>query len=135
MEAVHTKEGWWFNDRLSSLFASNLKTEVMDSFVAEFNKQDFLYRGVLAKTILLARKDLSIEQLSEDGISFLLSDLSTRTSSDPVRGHLLGNIATETFVVERLLPLLPTAEEPFRGNLSKVLQQAGIRHGIRYIAS
>ncbi len=134
-EVSHTEEGSWFNDRLSSLFAHNLTTEVLDEFVAEFNKQVSPFRGVLAETILPARKDLSIEQLSEDAVSFLLADLSTRTSIDSFPGHLLGDITTEAFVIERLLPLLPTAKDPFRSNLSKVLQQAGRRHGRRYVAS
>lgn len=135
MEASHTDEGWWFNDRLSRLFAANLKTEVHDAFVKEFNKKESPYRTVLATTILMARKDLTVEKLSEDAISFLLAEISRKAAIDSFRGHLLGNVATETFVIERLLPLLTTAEEPFLSNLSTVLKLAGKRHGRRYVAS
>jgi adenylate kinase family enzyme len=136
VEASHDKEdGWWFNNRLSSLFANNLKAEIMDLFVAEFNKEDSPYRDVLATTILSARADLSTNHLSEDSVSFLLADLSRKETISPVTGHLLGRIATEEFVMQRLLPLLTAAQEPFRKNLCEVLQEAGRRHGRRYVAS
>ena len=131
-EAQKNDDGWWFNNSLASLFANMMPSEFLNSFVTEFNKQDSPYRGVLANFFLPASKELYSEQLCEDAISFLLADLSTRQFSD-FRGHLLGKIATEEFVIERLLPLLQTTEEPLHGNLLRVLQQAGKRHGKRYI--
>ncbi|MBU1397799.1 MAG: hypothetical protein KKH85_02715, partial [Proteobacteria bacterium] len=87
------------------------------------------------RTILLARSDLSVNQLSEDAISFLLADFSNRKFPGDFEGHLLENTATEAFVIERLLPLLSNAEEPLRNNLAKVLQRVGKRHGRRYVAT
>ncbi len=134
-EVANTKEGRYFAFMLSCLFADRLRPEVRDAFVNEFNKQDSPYREVLARTILLARSDLSVNQLSEDAISFLLADLSSRKIPGDFEGHLLENAATEAFVIERLLPLLSNAEEPLRNNLAKVLQQVGKRHGRRYVAT
>lgn len=134
-ETEHTDEGWWLQDRLSWLFANKLTPETRDAFVREFNRQNSPYRSILASKILLARHDLSIDQFSENAISFLLADLSTRKDIDAFEEHLLGSTVTETFVIERLLPLLPNTEEPLRSNLVKVLRQAGRRHGRRYVAT
>ncbi len=130
-----TDDGWWFQNRLSRLFTTNLNPEVRDKFVKEFNRPDSPYRSVLARTILLARNDLSSDQFTDDSISFLLSDLATRKDIDSVTGHLFESTATEVFVIEQLLPLYTSAEEPLRKNLAKVLRQIGRRHGRRYIAT
>ena len=106
-----------------------------NAFVREFNRENSPYRNILASTVLLARDDLSINEFNEDTISFLLADLSSRKYIDALMGHLLGSTATEAFVIDRLLPLLPNAEEPLRRNLVKVLRQAGERHGRRYVAT
>jgi hypothetical protein len=49
------------------------------------------------------------------------------------RNSFLGGIATETFVEERLLPLLSNENEPFKSNLREVLKIAGRKHRRRYI--
>lgn len=125
---------WWFQDRLSSLFAEHLKPHARDTFLAEFNKTDSTHRKILAQTILIARHDLTTGSFSDDAISFLLADLSKKGSCDTFRGHLLGHTATEAFVTERLLPLLSGAKKPLKDNLIRVLRQAGTRHGRRYVA-
>jgi hypothetical protein len=134
-DSAGTNDGWWFHNRLSFLFASKLSHETKHAFVSEFNDEHSPYRSLLARTILLARSDLSIDNFSEEAISFLLADLSTKENLHIPSGHLLGIAATEAFVIERLLPLLPNAEEPLRSNLAIVLEQAGRRHGRRYVAS
>jgi hypothetical protein len=135
MENSGTQEWWFFQDRLSHLFATHLTPEGREAFVSEFNKQWSPYRRVLARTILIARNDLTTEHFSEDAISFLLADLSREKSWDSHHGHLLSRTATETFVAERLLPLLSDAQEPFRSNLTEVLRHGGRRHGRRYVTT
>ena len=124
--------GYWLQDRLSWLFSSCLNKEVRRSFVVEFNKSGSKYRALLAHSILLRQNDLTTDDFSADAVSFLLADLSRAGSVYSLRGHLLGQTATEQFVAERLLPLLPEAEDPLLTNLQKVLRQAGSRHGRRY---
>ena len=126
---------WWLRDRISRLFEKHLAIEVRDTFVAEFNKPGSKYRRVLANSFLLAQDDLSTNSFSEDAISFLIASLRKKGTADAIRGHLLGNTATESFVTERLLPLLSTAEEPLATNLRRVLRNAGSRHGRRYVAT
>jgi hypothetical protein len=127
------EENWFFQDRLSSFFARYLDPVTQREFVREFNGQQTPYRKTLARTVLIARADLSTDDFSEDALSFLLSDLSKTGSVDHFRGHLLGHTATERFVEERLLPLITEATKTFRHNLQRVLRQAGNRHGRRYL--
>jgi hypothetical protein len=117
------------------LFANKLNPETWDAFVSEFNKQDSPYRGVLDYMVLPYKKDISTDHFGEDAISFLFADLSKREYIYDFKGHLLEETATESFVTEHLLPLLPNAEEPLRSNLIKVLKEVGKRHGKRYVAT
>jgi hypothetical protein len=124
---------WWLRDRISRLFATHLKAQDRNAFVAEFNKPRSRFRRLLAHSILNKRRDLTTDSFSEDAISFLLADLNREGSAGFIDGHLLGSTATEAFVTERLLPLIPEAKEPLLRNLQDVLRQAGSRHGRRYI--
>lgn len=133
LEADSTGTGYWFSDQLAGLFTMHLNKEAQDKFVAEFNKSGSKFRRLLLHFVLPHRSNITTEVFNEDAISFLLADLSREGSVFYFRGHLLGNTATEQFVNERLLPLLPGAKQPLRKNLHEVLRQAGSRHGKRYI--
>lgn len=124
---------WFFMDRLSSLLAKHTNDQTHDAFVREFNNPTSKFRRVLSN-IFLNRRDLSTDAFTEDAISFLMADLNHGEGFSDHQGHLLGNIATEQFVTERLLPLLSGAQPPLLENLRSVLKQAGSRHGRRYIA-
>ena len=128
---------WWLRDRISKLFEMRLTSVARDAFVAEFNRAGSKYQSVLANSILLARDDLNTDSFSEEAISFLLASLREKGTVDAIRGrgHLLGNTTTESFITERLLPLLSIAEEPLATNLRRVLRHAGSRHGRRYVAT
>lgn len=133
LEMNSTEEGHWFVNQLGSLFAAHLNNEVQDKFVVEFNKSGSKFRRLLLHTVLPYRNDITTEAFSEDAISFMLADLSQEGSVHSYRRHLLGNTATEQFVTERLLPLLPDAKQPLLKNLHDVLRKAGSRHGKRYV--
>ncbi len=133
--SIQQKERYFLKDRISFLLARWSSKESRAEFVAEFNKSESRFRRVLGRSILLARDDLTTDDFSEYAISFLLADLKKEGSIDYIRGHLLGRTATESFVSERLLPLLPETTGRFRKNLSRVLLQAGSRHGRRYVTS
>lgn len=100
--------------------------------MAEFNKAESKYRAVITNIILYRNNEITTDDFSMDAISFLLTDLGRMEISDSWRGHLLGQTATEQFVYERLLPLLPEAKAPLLTNLKNVIRQAGSRHGRRY---
>ena len=118
---------------MSWLLSLCLSKEARRSFIIEFNKPDSKYRAVLCNSILIRLNNVTTDDFSADAISFLLADLGRTKINDSWRGHLLGRTATEQFVAERLIPLLPDANPPLLGNLQKVLRQAGSRHGRRYI--
>jgi hypothetical protein len=128
----NSAEQWPFRARLSYILGKHSSVETHDAFLCEFNKPTSKFRRVLSD-ILLAQGDLSIDMFSEDAISFLIADLNQRKILLPFQQYLLGYIATEQFVTERLLPLLSRSQSPFLEHLRSVLQQAGDRHGRRYI--
>ena len=132
MEVDSSGNNIWFLDKLGGLFGRHLNREVQHEFVFEFNKSRSKFRRLLLRFVLPHLTDITTEMFSEDAISFLLADLSYEGSESSFRGNLLGRIATEEFVTERLLPLLGDTKQPFLGNLHTVLRQAGSRHGRRY---
>lgn len=132
-EKQSTAEGFWLGDRLTSLFSWAISLETQKAFVDEFNRKGSPYRAVLARWVLSKFKQLTTDDFNEDAISFLFADLTKKHQIDTFYGHLLGKTATESFVNDRILPLLPSAQEPLRANLVSVLKQAGKRHGRRYV--
>jgi hypothetical protein len=123
---------YWFCEQLGGLFAEHLDNDAKDKFVSEFNKSGSKFRQLLLRFVLPHRSDIITEVFSEDAISFLLADLNKESDGSSFRGRLLGMTATEQFISERLLPLLPGAQQPLLKNLQNTLRQAGSRHGRRF---
>ena len=125
----NSDDGWWLQDRLAHCVTKCVNAKKRAEYVAEFNKKTSPYRNLLARKILPLIEDLTTNQLTDEAVSFLVSDDLQNPSH---RGSLLGQIATEECVVERLLPLLPKARGRRRTALLQMLRQAGRRHGRRY---
>lgn len=123
----------WVVDRLFHLFSWALPDKTKNSFLDEFNSKSCKHRHVLSKFFLPKVARISTNDFSEDAISFLLSDLAKRDKVDDWGDDLLAVTATEQFVSNRLMPLLPAATGPFRASLLAVLKKVGARHGRRYI--
>jgi hypothetical protein len=136
-DAGNTDGGHWFQALMASLFATKLSARARQPFVAEFNKPNSPFRDLLANAVLPHFPDLSTDMFAESTILFLLADLNRNLAGSylGIRGHLLGTTATELFVTERLLPLLPDAKPPLLKKLREVLREAGSRHGRRYVVS
>jgi hypothetical protein len=134
LHTLNTKddEQDWFRYMLGRVIASNVNEPGRGAFLNEFNNPASKFRHVLLESILPHLSDITTDSLTDDSISFLLSDLQ-RKSSDRLTDHILGEIATEPFVVDRLLPLLRESNSPFREKLYLVLKQSGARHGRRYV--
>lgn len=138
LEAIHEDEdssmnGSWFVRQLAGLFAAHLNREVQDKFVAEFNKSDSKFRWLLLNFVLHYFSDITTDAFNKDTISFMLADLSRKRNTFTFNSHLLEWAATDQFVMEYILPMLPNAKSPLLENLHSVLKQAGSRHGKRYI--
>ena len=134
MEVQSRSSGWRVLAGLGGLFGQHLNVEVQNEFVCEFNKPDSKFRRLLLRFVLPSFTDITTDIFSDEAISFLLADLSRKGSTSSFYGHLLGSTATEDFVIERLVPLLPDAKQPLLGNLHSVLRQAGSRHSRRYFS-
>ncbi len=133
-EVIETKgedEGYWFCNRLGHLLSTYSSDEALSAFISLFNKNDCPYRKVLADYVLNGIPDLSTDMLSDNAISFLITDLS-RERID-IFHYVLGSIATESFVREHLIPLLSLDDHVLKSNLRNVLRIAGQRHRRRYI--
>ncbi|MBE9188307.1 SIR2 family protein [Microcoleus sp. LEGE 07076] len=82
--------------------------------------------------VLPYMNDMSTDHLGVNAISLFMSELAQPRAISPYFYNPLGQLATERFVEERLLPLSRNAEEAFQRNLRLVLSAAGDRHGRRY---
>lgn len=120
-------------NKLCALFARNINDETLGQLLSNFNETNSKFRRLLISAFIPHLPHITTDDFSEDAISFLLADLSREESLSTFQGHVLGWTATERFIAERLLPLLPEAQPPLAGNLRDVLRQAGRRHGRRYI--
>jgi hypothetical protein len=132
MDEAPKESSFWFLNRMSWLLVNCMSRVVRQALVEELNKSNSRYRRLIASHILVQDSNLSTDELSDDTISFLLADLS-RAPIDTLHGHILGQAATERFVEDHLLPLCRQAKGAQLANLKKVLRQAGLRHGRRYI--
>lgn len=123
-------KNYWLTYYLSLLFSAHLPDEKRSEFLHKFNHESGKHRHALQRLLPRMFGDLSTDDLSPDAISFLLADLS-RTERLNWDGHLLGAVATDRFVEEKLLPLAISSPSLA---ITKVLEQAGKRHGRRYVA-
>lgn len=122
----------WIIYQMSGLFAQYLDQAVQHEFIDEFNKPNSEYQQLLMKRILPFFKELAIDVFSENAISYMLADLGKEKVGN-FPSNLLALTSTEKFINERLLPLLPDASGLLLDNLHKVLEDAGSRHGRRYV--
>jgi hypothetical protein len=135
LEEKDARSAFWLRYRVALVFSKCLSADTRQAFVTEFNWSGSKFRKLLARFILPYWSEVTTDLFSEDAISFLLADLNRDGSTTGFGGHLLGASATEKFVSERLLSLLPDAKPPLSENLRKVLTQAGSRHRRRYVAT
>ena len=132
MEVEADDSNAWCLYQLGGFFGKHLDRELQQEFLVEFNRGSSKVRRLLLRFVLPYIMDITTEMFSGEAISFLLDDLNHEHNRSHFGGHLLGRIATERFITERLLPLLEDPGQPFSRNLRSVLKQAGSRHGKRY---
>jgi hypothetical protein len=126
-------EGEIFLNRLSVLLARHLSADARRTLVTSFETAEPNVKRALAHSVLLEMSDLTSDDFGEGAFAFLIDDLRTGTIHS-FEGHLLGRIATDAFVVQRLLPLVTSEPCQFQNNLRAVIRDAGQRHGRRYLS-
>jgi hypothetical protein len=125
-------DDWLLRDRLGHFLVAATAAETRNQLIDRFNHRPE-YREVLSESVLHRMPDLSLEHLAQDAVEWLIGQLSI------ARFHqfelpLIGILATEEVVQERLLPLLLSEpEEPLRSNLMLTLRVTGDRHRRRYV--
>lgn len=124
-------ENSWFLSRLGYVLANYVDDKTKSFILSEFNFGTG-FRGVIFDFII-KRMDVTTDDIESEAISFLLADLSRDERDSKMDCSFLGAAATEAFIVERLFPLLLTAQEPLKNNILRVLDYAGARHGRRYL--
>jgi len=124
-------EGNWFSFRLGDIFGTHALSQTRKSFIEEFNRGSEFRHLIL--DYVLERLDVTTDELGAEAISFILAELSREKSERRLGSNFIGAAATESFITERLLPLLVGAQDPLRKNLLRVLERAGARHGRRYL--
>jgi hypothetical protein len=127
-----SQEGMWFVDRFATFIGRHADKLTHEAIIKSFNETSN-FRVLLANYVLPKIPSLTIDKLSEGGIAFLISDLSSKTPG-MTNSDLIGQIATESFVNKYLLPLLDVNQEPLKTNLRAVLKTAGTRHKKRYFS-
>jgi len=126
-------DGWMFRDRVSSVITKCVSRETRKKFISEFNDANSQYRDVLSQNILKILDELSLKELNEDTILYLINELNEKDLANWNSYSLLTKVSTETFVNDRLLPMLDDAKGKFHANLLNVLDSIGHKHGRRYI--
>ncbi|AKU95770.1 hypothetical protein AKJ09_02434 [Labilithrix luteola] len=122
----------WFADRLSRFLVAHMSADQKSRLVASFADVGVVYKRVLARTVFMRMSDLSSDAFAETELLFLIDEL--HVPADSFYGHLLGGIATERFVIERLVPIVTSEASRFQKNLRAVIRTAGLRHGRRYLS-
>ena len=92
---------------------------------------------MLGRFVIGKMDNVSTDDLSPDAIAKLLEFSLNLQAVGPLDSPLLGTLATERFVEEKLLPLIQNSvevTEEARSHIEKVLHNAGRRHNKRYVA-
>lgn len=126
-------EAWIFEDRIAYLLNKHLGVDGKKEIVAEFNKKTSKYRTILARSILAVRNDITTDDLSDDAIKFVISELSRTRARYFIWDNLLAKVSTEQFIRNTLMPLFEGSSGTVKENLAAILREAGRRHRRRYI--
>jgi hypothetical protein len=122
---------FWFLAKLGDVLGNYTNSRTKAALLDEFNSRPEFRQLILE--FIFTRMDVSTDDFNSEAISFLMADLSREQSNRWMGSDILGSAATESFIAERLLPLLLNAQEPLKKNLLRILEQAGARHGRRYL--
>ncbi|OUS08711.1 hypothetical protein A9Q96_04565 [Rhodobacterales bacterium 52_120_T64] len=131
-EETNNGDQTWFVFQIASLIGSHCDKGTKNLLLSELENEESPYRAMIAHKILVYCEELTIDQISERSISYLLSELRHQKMR-PWNTFLISEIADQAFVEERLLPLAFDEDSTFQKNLAAVLEQVGRRHGRRYL--
>lgn len=117
-------------EAIDLFITQHASAKIIDQLITEFNSKA-KYRKLITDHVLPGLQKLTTDALSEDSIAFLIADLN-----DPAPRFfepILGYLANDEFVENRLLPLLSSTEDVEQVTLRTALAPAGNRLGKRYL--
>lgn len=120
----------WLVMKLSSFLGKYSTQPLARRVAAEFNNPKSLHRSLLLAYVLPHFKTLTTDDLTNEASAFVIDELLQK--GNPWKGEFLSGAATESFIVERLLPLLHGVSKVEFARVRLVLDKAGQRHGRRY---
>jgi hypothetical protein len=122
-----------FSERLGRFLGTAINEEGKNAILNEFNSSASKYRSILITHVLPYMKDLTTDSIGEDAKNYLLENLELGARFGFERGGLLGTIATDEFVISRVMPMLTIGDPRITLAAQTVLQVAGKRNGVRYL--
>jgi hypothetical protein len=126
------KDTWWDHAQLGNIVGRYANQEMHTYILNQLAYGENKIRHWIKIYVLTHMESVSTDDMSDDTIAFLLSDLS-RNNAIHEFFNPLGHVASERFVSERLIPLARSASDIVLKNLSIVLKAAGNRHRRRYL--
>lgn len=123
---------WMFIDRVPAAITTYISKNKRQEFISEFNNPKSKYRNILSQIILKKMGDLKLNDFTEETLQYLFKELKT-TKFDHFRGSILTEVATEKFVIERMLPLLKSTKGLELKNLEIIIEKIGKLHNRRYL--
>jgi hypothetical protein len=133
VEIKSDRNGWWLRRQIGSIIGRYGDESVRSQMLSYLGDGEARVRRSVKDYVLPYLRDVSSDDLSERALSYLLSELYHPGSVQEHWNNPLGEIATERFVTEQLLPLARGQPDAFLDNLRVVLKVAGDRHGCRYM--
>lgn len=128
---LKTKDNDYYLMITGEFIINNTDIDVQEKILRLFNLENCEYRDFLSEFVISQISSVTTDRLSEDAIDFLLGKLRSRKMNN--FNDILGNISTEKFVENKLLPLLEINKEPLKSNLREILYNAGKNHKKRYL--
>ena len=125
-------EEWMFTDRVPTVITTYITSDKRQEFILEFNNPNSKYRKILSRTILRKMGDLKLDDFTEETLSYLFEELKTK-KIDHFYSNILSDIATETFVTKRMLPLLKKSKGVEHQNLEEIIERIFRKHKRRYL--
>jgi hypothetical protein len=124
---------WMFTDRVPSVLTRFVSKDKRMEIVQEFNRPDSKYREILSNHFLPRIDDLKLEDISIDGIEFLLRQVG-KVRINHWNRNLLVELSTEDFVQNRLIPLLEKSDDAEeKNNIAHLIHAIGKNHKRRYL--
>lgn len=125
------KIDWMFFDRVSSVITNCISSDKKQEFISEFNNPNSKYRKLIHLTIFRKIDGLKLENLTAESITYLFEELKS-VKLDYWTGNVFAVIATENFLMERILPEFLKSQGLQRENLEAIIDRVGRKHKRRY---